>query len=399
MNDKTLELFHHGIRKQRWGVRNGPPYPLDRKTHSRIVRGKQDKELKRYSKKKTGISHLGDQWHRKYEQLEDFSGIRRHFGFDDPENKAAGVHDVRTYGDASSRVNLATIIGRGGDDEKAWRTLDRPGHRATAEDLITVNAQRRYQGPNAHQDGFLDPGLSNNCGMCSAAMFLRGLGYEVQAGRTSSGVKNSAYQSWFDGAKTYKTKGAQALYQQLSSFGNQGKGVINIRHKNGSGHSVYFQMEKQADGRLRPTVYDGQIAKKYSSLSEFLRAENADMSQFTQVTRLDGSTPNWKHLAEDGAIRANLSYLTGDESDRSRGIIRDHTKGQDYDTDHFTFVDDAFTKDNWREIDMAKSGTWWTDNETGDIWRRPAAYVESLAQAEKDRQAREYLKTKWKIGG
>lgn len=24
------ELFHHGIKDQKWGVRNGPPYPLDR---------------------------------------------------------------------------------------------------------------------------------------------------------------------------------------------------------------------------------------------------------------------------------------------------------------------------------------------------------------------------------
>jgi hypothetical protein len=28
MEDFKMELYHHGILKQEWGVRNGPPYPL-----------------------------------------------------------------------------------------------------------------------------------------------------------------------------------------------------------------------------------------------------------------------------------------------------------------------------------------------------------------------------------
>lgn len=38
-NDGT-SLYHHGIAGQKWGVRNGPPYPLDYKEHSkREIRG------------------------------------------------------------------------------------------------------------------------------------------------------------------------------------------------------------------------------------------------------------------------------------------------------------------------------------------------------------------------
>lgn len=32
------ELYHHGIKGQRWGVRNGPPYPLNAQTHASVVR-------------------------------------------------------------------------------------------------------------------------------------------------------------------------------------------------------------------------------------------------------------------------------------------------------------------------------------------------------------------------
>lgn len=31
------ELYHHGIEGQKWGVRNGPPYPLDRNTNKRAT--------------------------------------------------------------------------------------------------------------------------------------------------------------------------------------------------------------------------------------------------------------------------------------------------------------------------------------------------------------------------
>lgn len=32
------ELYHHGIKGQRWGKRNGPPYPLNSQTHAAVVR-------------------------------------------------------------------------------------------------------------------------------------------------------------------------------------------------------------------------------------------------------------------------------------------------------------------------------------------------------------------------
>lgn len=389
-------LAHHGIRKQRWGVRNGPPYPLDRKTHSRIVKGKQDKEIKRYGKKKVGISHLGNQKDRRWQQVENFNDVQREFVRD-------GQLFVRTFG-GSDNTNLAALIGRGGDDELAWKSLDRPGHKVTSEDLLDVNMQRRYIGFAAHNDGKYDAGLSNNCGMCSAALFLRGLGYEVQAGRTSSGVKNTAFQYWFDGAKPYKTKGAAALYSQLESFGNQGKGVINVRHKNGSGHAVYFQMEKSQDGKVRPVVYDGQIAKKYSSLSEFLRAEQVDTTQFTEVTRLDGATPNWKHLAEDNVIRANFT-------DPTRHKVRDTKTGDWWYGGNFSYVDDDFSIANAGYINSSKANKNWTLQNNPNIpnggigLRRDGQYEmtdavrEAARNADRDREAREFLKKKYGIGG
>lgn len=44
------ELYHHGIKGQQWGVRNGPPYPLSRVDHNKVVKkgltGSTDKQTK-----------------------------------------------------------------------------------------------------------------------------------------------------------------------------------------------------------------------------------------------------------------------------------------------------------------------------------------------------------------
>ena len=48
-------LAHHGILGQKWGERNGPPYPLDEKDYSREEREqrKRAKDIKRYYKNKS----------------------------------------------------------------------------------------------------------------------------------------------------------------------------------------------------------------------------------------------------------------------------------------------------------------------------------------------------------
>ena len=43
MYSRNTELYHHGIQGQKWGVTNGPPYPLD----SDVSTGKKLKKEKR----------------------------------------------------------------------------------------------------------------------------------------------------------------------------------------------------------------------------------------------------------------------------------------------------------------------------------------------------------------
>ena len=63
---KELYLAHHGIKGQKWGVRKGPPYPLDSKDHSAAEKkagwrksldggsGQESKPKKRLTKELSG---------------------------------------------------------------------------------------------------------------------------------------------------------------------------------------------------------------------------------------------------------------------------------------------------------------------------------------------------------
>lgn len=49
-NDYRGYLSHHGIKGQKWGEQNGPPYPLSTKMHNMVVKGRQKRAEKRRQK-------------------------------------------------------------------------------------------------------------------------------------------------------------------------------------------------------------------------------------------------------------------------------------------------------------------------------------------------------------
>lgn len=368
-------LCHHGRPGQKWGEHNGPPYPLDRKSVTKGY-GKKAKVAKSASKNYSNNSKIkGKTTAKSYtkqitdKDVEDFIVGITHLT---APNERFWRESIKAD-DLSRIMNVAEGLKTG--ELSHLKRLDRPGGRINDDDLGTVNFNRNHRpkddpdaeymlefatsmrdylrgtelqrydldtsyGRNQAKDaGFdvqladtiADPGLNNNCGKCSASLFLRSLGYDVQAGRSAHGVSCTAGEYWFDGAVPYKEKSIENLEKRMASFGHQGKGMLGCRRADGSGHSIYFQNEKGDDGKWSTVIYDGQIGRKYNSVKELFDAESFDDTQFSRVTNLTNATPNWDHLAEDSVSRVNYK-------NKSLNVVQNINTGNVYDANKLRFT-------------------------------------------------------------
>lgn len=308
-------LAHHGIMGMHWGVKNGPPYPLDKKLSLRIQKGHNEKA--RYTAKELKDMRFGKIKTTKKDRVG-----RTHRSSEREYKRIQGLN----ASDLSRLANIGTLLADGDLPESAIRTLDRPKRRIVDADMIAVNPGR-YDSETAN-----DRGYSNNCGLCSTALALRAMGYDVQAARATNGTLISSAQYYFDGAIPYKEKDPSNIQKRLESFGAEGLGVLSIARANGAGHAVYFQNERQADGSYKPVIIDGQARKKYTSLEAFLQAEGADIRQFTTITRLDRATPNWAHIGEDSAVLST-------HSKKGMQAVFAPSSGLTYDSDNVRFQD------------------------------------------------------------
>lgn len=277
-------LSHFGIKGQHWGVRNGPPYPLDAKISKRIKKGKNEKvrvsneEYEKLRKKKPSKKQS--------------SGVSRYYNSNERKLKET-YSDNGTFG-----FNIAeTLEKESYENLPKWVKKDKTSS-VTISDARLCNYDRTMANRQ-------DAGLNNNCVKCSTTLEMRKRGYDVAAGRSVSGMWNGASQYYWDGAVPYKEK-YENVESRISRFGNKGSGEFVGRRADGSGHSVYFQNVKGDDGKYHVQFVDGQVGHVYDSLSALYDAEGFDRSQMGRITRFDNATPNFKHMAQDSVIRASI---------------------------------------------------------------------------------------------
>lgn len=262
-------LQHHGIKGQKWGVRNGPPYPLDQKNKSRIERVMDN------NKKIGDISSKPDGRAKK--------------GLTDKQKKAlaiiggtvlAGVaaYGVYTYVKANpeafrkGRRAADTIINDHKDDPVEHTSKDLQAllkkmldeqYQNTLKDMPSANENSNVVGFSRIRKLVKNESLraaiaranplgkTDNCTACSISTVMRMLGYDVTAKDCHPQDLFSMCQWIFPksdpipgSAVTFGKSPQDAANLLIRRFGNNAKGVCGVKWKGKEiGHAFTWVIE------------------------------------------------------------------------------------------------------------------------------------------------------------
>lgn len=143
-------------------------------------------------------------------------------------------------------------------------------------------------------------GKVNNCTLCTAAMELRNRGYDVIARSKGSGNIEDIYSKWFKGAKvenvdvprnsresrkSWANRSYSKFCDELEKQGPGASGYVGLRwDRMGSGHAMWYKVGN--DGEV--VFYDGQTGKygvntdKYFAMADpsrrsYCRLDNCEL--------------------------------------------------------------------------------------------------------------------------
>lgn len=294
------ELYHHGIKGQKWGVRNGPPYPLQNG-------GKKKKS----SGDKTEYSG-----HRAKKVK---AAVRTAIGYVPIAGQVATAVDLGRSG-----IKRALAKGRLKKDDKIREgneNIDpKTGLRLKDKEYSDEEDMKRINPGYASDVYFSDKKTTNNCVFCTTAYELRKRGFDVRAKKTETGhgltqdeinslwkykEKNSFNVRNAEGlnAKNKATKQErEAAYNKITDWIKKQpdqRGNIGVSW-GFSGHSMVYEIK---GGKL--IIKDCQNNKTYKNGEKELKnlfsvgsglLETSGGVSSVQFRRTDNATPNWENI-------------------------------------------------------------------------------------------------------
>lgn len=320
-------LEHHGIKGQKWGVKNGPPYPLGYDDHSTSQKrlnpkselNNYDAKATRFIKEKTaGSSPANVSNSKKNKKQKGWDSLS-----DEQKEKIKTVLKVGSiaagtalaaYGAYKVYNNYWQDIYADIDPETGFPLIK--GDHSVKDDIMALNP-----GGVMTPYGMLDAvtGSTANCMLCTTNYELRRRGFDVHAGLSTEGYQNSLLEDIFDGVKIEKPNlnSISELEKYMTDKypeGARGNFMLYYNSLFGGGHSIVWEIENGKvvlrDGQAKIVSESMQKALKFSDPStvEFARTDNlpikADVLKNMGYTR---TTNNTKFMVDNMAsIPANL---------------------------------------------------------------------------------------------
>lgn len=266
----TYFLAHHGIVGQKWGKRNGPPYPLNASTHNRVVkRGK-----------KTG----------------SFDTVLKAVALTSP----IATH-IAITSKAKNNARQQAKDSRGNSVDSKTGLTKKTHKYSEEEDCKSVNPGYK----------FMTGDCQNNCMSCSVTYDTRRRGFDVISKLSAKPMPVSGYddiypnhkEKWFSNTffKRSNNGSYDSPYQKSSfmdnilkdsdSHGNS-RGIINVFYGYGAGHAINYSVE---NGEFK--IIDSQSGKVYNdkqSKTWFLN--NASEIMYFRTDNISDNDINYNEL-------------------------------------------------------------------------------------------------------
>lgn len=259
MNNARNELWHHGVKGQKWGVRRYQNYDGTLTFQGR----------KRLGYKTPSIQESGDYKLNNYTSPGRQTAKRiakrisnQILGSLIP-GYALSLNVLNVDNIAKFKYDYTDYVKIEGEYEKLSEMKKKTYESSVAEDVKGANPRIGKQ-----------KGKVNNCSYCTVAIEMRRRGYDVQARSIGHGVNSEkVYSEIFDNfkiehsqtirapkesRKDYINRGYNELCNSIEKYGNGARGFVGIKYeKLNSGHAMYWTVENN-----RVTFYDGQTGKK-----------------------------------------------------------------------------------------------------------------------------------------
>ena len=255
-------LYHHGIKGQKWGVRNGPPYPLDKKTDSK------DDNVKKLLSAYVGCDPASILSCIAIAKIFLSSLMASHAAKKDRDNQSNELDDLKNKSSVKSLDDLPK--------------LTQP---MTAEESMKVT-----------NPGFPDGDTTQNCTFCTSAMAMREKGYDVVANESPHPWHVNLFDKVWGSTQFVMMPStvhdSASMLKELASHGSGTYGNLTVASIFGGGHSVFWKNE---NGRVR--IYDGQSGQEYVRGRDDATFFDLINYQNSAYNRLDNCDPTEYALA------------------------------------------------------------------------------------------------------